>query len=220
MSPWCPTLGDTVPKCSFVGSQFVLGIKFGAYVEMTATLYHLKIYQGKEQNANATTQKEPLGTRVINAMLGIINSNSKVLGNKLYFNNFFTSYDLMYELGEQSIRATGTIRQNRTRGAKTTLISSKALQKKERDIFDFCTDGKVFVAKWHENSIVTIASNCETHIPLHKVNCQVKGGNKEVTQPHLINSYNKGMGGVELMDRLLETYRPVIRGKNGTGHCL
>ena len=143
-------------------------------------------------------------------MVGIINRNSDVFGHKLYFDNFFTSYDLMYELGEQSVRATGTIRENRTKGAKRTLISSKALQKKERGTYDFCTDGKVFVAKWHDNSIVTIASNCETHIPLHKVNRRVKGGNKEVTHPHLINSYNKGMGGVDLMSRLLETYRRVI----------
>ena len=53
----------------------------------------------------------------------------------------------MYELGEQNVRASETIRENRTRGAKRTLISSKALQKKERGTFDFCTDGKVFVAK-------------------------------------------------------------------------
>ena len=65
----------------------------------------------------------------------------------------------------------------------------------------------------HDNSIVTIASNCETHIPHHKVNRRVKGGNKEVTQPHHINSFNKGIGGVDLMDRLLETYRPVFRVK-------
>ena len=77
-------------------------------------------------------------------MVGIINSNSEGLGHKLYFDNFFTSYDLMYELGEQSVRATGTIRENKTRGAKSILIFSKAFQKKERGTFDFCTDGKVF----------------------------------------------------------------------------
>ena len=34
----------------------------------------------------------------------------------------------------------------------------------------------------------------------------------QVTQPHLIHLYNKGMGGVDLMDRLLSSYRPMIRG--------
>ena len=40
-----------------------------------------------------------------------------------------------------------------------------------------------------------------------------KGGEKQVPQPHLVHSYNKGMGGVDLMDRLAECYRPSIRGK-------
>ena len=49
-----------------------------------------------------------------------------------------------------------------------------------------------------------------------KVRRRIKGGAKEVTQPHLINSYNKSMGGVNLMDRLLESNCPTI---NGTGPC-
>ena len=53
---------------------------------------------------------------------------------------------------------------------------------------------------------------------MRKVKWRIKGGAKEVTQLHLIGSYNKvwvskGMGGVDLMDRLLESYRPTIRGK-------
>ena len=47
----------------------------------------------------------------------------------------------------------------------------------------------------------------------HKVKRRVKGGEKEVTQPHLVNSYNKGMGGVDIMDRLSESYLPMIGGK-------
>ena len=45
------------------------------------------------------------------------------------------------------------------------------------------------------------------------MNCRVKSGIKEVTRPHLINSHNKGNVSVDLMDRLLDSYRPVIRGK-------
>ena len=38
-----------------------------------------------------------------------------------------------------------------------------------------------------------------------------------MTQAHLFGLCNKGMGGVDLMDRLLESHRPTIRGKNSTG---
>ena len=34
-----------------------------------------------------------------------------------------------------------------------------------------------------------------------------------VQQPHLIHAYNQGMGGVDLTDRMLASYRPSIRGK-------
>jgi len=35
-------------------------------------------------------------------------------------------------------------------------------QKERGDLIDYCTDGKFFVAKWHDNSIVSMASNWET----------------------------------------------------------
>ena len=38
-------------------------------------------------------------------------------------------------------------------------------------------------------------------------------GDARVTQPKLIKQYNLGMGGADVMDRLLGTYRPMIRGK-------
>ena len=46
-----------------------------------------------------------------------------------------------------------------------------------------------------------------------KVRRRIKEETKEITQPHLINSYNKSMGGANLMDHLLESYRPTISGK-------
>ena len=119
----------------------------------------------------------------------------------------------MSDLAKIDVRATGTIRKNRTAGANQKMISSKQLQKQERGCFEYCCGVTVYIAKWHDHSVVTIASNWESHTPVHKVKRRVKGGVKEVPQPHLINSYNKEMRGVDLMDRLLEAYRPTIRGK-------
>ena len=36
---------------------------------------------------------------------------------------------------------------------------------------------------------------------------------KRIPQPKLIASYNRGMGGVDMLDQLLAAYRPTIRGK-------
>ena len=119
----------------------------------------------------------------------------------------------MSDLVKIDVQAIGTIRENRTAGANQKMISSKQLQKQERRCFEYCCDGTVYIAKWHDNSVVTIAGNWESHIQVHKVRRRVKGGVKEVTQPHLIKSYNKGMGCVNLINRLLEAYRPKVRGK-------
>ena len=40
------------------------------------------------------------------------------------------------------------------------------------------------------------------------------GGQKEFPQPHITHSYNQGMGGVDVMDKWLASYRPIIKGKN------
>lgn len=204
-----PYFGRHSCKMFIRGKPIRFGYKIWCLCGNDGYPYHLKIYQGKETNA----MKQPLGTRVVMEKVDIIACKSSVTCHQLYFDNFFTSYDLMTELANRKMKATGTVRENRTAGATKAITSTKDLQKKGRGTYDYCSDGKVYVAKWNDNSVFAVASNWETHNPIHKVKRRVKGGEKEVTQPHLINSYNKGMGGVDLMDRLSETYRPTIRGK-------
>ncbi|KRX94771.1 PiggyBac transposable element-derived protein 3 [Trichinella pseudospiralis] len=117
-----------------------------------------------------------------------------------YFDNFFTSYDLLVKLADIGMRATGTVRQNCVAGA-TALMS----------------DGKVYVAKRYNNSVVTAASNWQTHCPLQKFKRRIESQREDISQPNLIRSYNTGMGSVDLLDRLSSAYRPLIRKKNGIG---
>ena len=157
--------------------------------------------------------RSTLGSCVINNMVDVITENSSALLHKLYFDNFFTNYYLMSDLTKIDVRATSTISESRTAGANQKMISSKQLQKQERKCLEYCCNGTLCIAKWHDNSVVTIASNWKSHIPVYKVRHREKGGVNEVPQPHLINSYNKGMGGVDFIDCLLQVYRPTMRGK-------
>ena len=56
--------------------------------------YNIKIYQRKEKKL----QDKPLGSRVINNMVDVITANSCVLLHEFYFDKFFTSYGLIYNL--------------------------------------------------------------------------------------------------------------------------
>jgi len=88
------------------------------------------------------------------------------------------------------------------------------MKKKERGSFDFVCDGTVFVVQSNDNSIVNVASNFLTHLPLQSASWRVKGQSQTlVQQPFVVRQYNESMGGVNLFDRLLSSYRPGIRGK-------
>ena len=141
-----PYFGRHSAKMFVKGKSIRFGNKIWCLCGSDSYLYHMQIYQGKQSNAN----DQPLETRVINNMVYIISSNSNVLYHQLYFNNFFSSYHMMNELAKKSMQATGTIRENRTEGAYKQLIKNKELQKQERGIYNYCSDGKVYIAKWHE----------------------------------------------------------------------
>ena len=167
--------------------------------------YNFSIYCGKEGDSKT----RQLGSHVVMSMLQPVESPDH---HVVFFDNFFTSHGLLTELTAKGFRACGTVRDNRT--GKCPLPSKKEVEKKERGYFDYKSDGTVLCVKWNDNSSVTVASNYYGVNPIHKVERRVKKENKKaVDQPHLIHMYNKGMGGVDVCDRMLSSYRPRLRSK-------
>lgn len=206
-----PYFGRHGIKMFIKGKPIRFGFKLWVLCGVDGFPYCMKIYVGKEIGTNA----DPLGTRVIEHMVDVILKHSNNKNHSLFFDNFFTSVKLLESLSERGIRATGTVRDNRIGEAKHHLVASNTMKKKaSRGSFEYCCNGKVYVTKWHDNAVVNVASNCYTHEPVLSVTRRVKGSSQvAVTQPHLVKRYNDGMGGVDLMDRLLAAYRPTIRGK-------
>ena len=205
-----PYFGRHSAKMFIRGKPIRFGYKLWSLCGSDGYPYHLQVYKGKE----ATSSNEPLGTRVVNHMVEVVRENSDVAKHHFFFDNFFTSYKLLSDLASEKVKATGTVRENRTGGANRDLTSTKEMKKSTPGTFDFRCDGTVFMCKWNDNSVVTVASNCQTHTPVHEVRRRVKGQPvNNVQQPHLIHAYNQGMGGVDLMDRMLASYRPSIRWK-------
>ena len=88
---------------------------------------------------------------------------------EFFFDNYFTSYELMEKLSDDGILGTGTIRENRIRVANQILDSKTALKKKtERGAYNFCRTESIFLTSWNDNSVCQVISNCHQVEPIGK----------------------------------------------------
>ena len=202
---------------SHSSKQFIRGkpVRFGfknwMLTSSSGYLYQFDTYCGAK-GISGERSKLPLGSRVV---LDFLDSVPNPSDHIVFFDNFFTSYDLLVELKERGFRAIGTVRDSRTK--KCPLESNALFKKQKRGYFDcrFDKTNKIIFVKWNDNSAVTVGSNFECVEPMHSVNrwCSTQKAKISVSQPRLIAEYNAGMGGVDLHDQALNNYRVKFRGK-------
>ena len=111
---------------------------------------------------------------------------------------------ILVKLANENLKTIGAVRENRTEGANKKLKDAKTMKKSTREnsitvmmeMFLFC--------RWNDSSIVNIGSNFSIHFPVYQAKRRVKNNPvNKINQSNLIKKYNKGMGGVDIMDRLL-----------------
>ena len=113
------------------------------------------------------------------------------------------------DLAGKNLRAIGTVRSNRIESCFFGVT-----KKDDHGSYDYKSDGTVLFVQWKDNSIVTVGTNFSKVTPVDKVSRWVRGKGKfSFYQPKVISEYNKGMGGVDLLDMLLGSYRPNLRAK-------
>ncbi|KRZ63208.1 hypothetical protein T02_2881 [Trichinella nativa] len=103
--------------------------------------YHLNIHQGKE------SERAPHSERVVTRLMD--DGHCQLLIS-----------DTLKKLSDLNVRATGTVRLNRSGTASEMLTSNKELMKLRRNLYDCSCDGKVYIVRWHDKSVVTVVSNC------------------------------------------------------------
>ncbi|KAK9695841.1 Transposase IS4 [Popillia japonica] len=150
-----------------------------------------------------------------NVVLNLWKNVQEPTKHVVFFDNYFSTIHLMSRLTQNGVRATATIRVNRL--AKCPLEASKSIAKQQRGTFDYqfdkCND--LLVVRWVDNNVVNIISNYDTIEPLQKVKRWSKRQKQfiDVSQPLLYKTYNNRMGGVDLSDQSVTTYRIGIRCK-------
>lgn len=195
--------------------QFIRGkpIRFGFKVWSLNTrlgyLIRFEPYQG------ASSIYDPnlgLGGSVV---MHLLSEMPRDVNLSVYMDNFFTTLNLFDRLQEKGITATGTIRSNRIQNCP--VLDADKMKKKPRGEYDFRTDATsgIIVVRWHDNSIVNMASNNTGVQPLMQVKRWSSSLKKHIsiTQPAVIGHYNRCMGGTDRMDQNINLYRVSIRSK-------
>lgn len=174
------------------------GYKLWCLSDQQEFIKKFDIYQGKnviEQKYKGYT----LGERVVLHLTEEEKGKNKLL----YFDNYYTTLNLLEVLGCQDIFACGTIRNNR-KGLSKNLKSDKQLKRGDADIIT--SDTNITYCKWKYNRVVHVASNfhCTEETILQRRGKSEK--KRDVTAPSAVRDYNKYMGGVDHADRLRYCY--------------
>lgn len=193
--------------------QFIRGkpIRFGYKVWSINTPIGYCVQLEPYQGAGVTTAELGLGGSVV------VNLASSLPPDKyvLYFDNFFTSLRLLQHLDTIGMQATGTVRANRIDNCPVLEVDK--MKKTVRGTSDYRLDttSNILVARWNDNSVVTLASNCHGMEPAGSAKRWSTAEKRriEIPQPYLIGQYNKNMGGVDRMDQNIATYRISIRSR-------
>ena len=102
---------------------------------------------------------------VVTTLMKLLPDN---LSFQVTFENFFATLNLLQYLGSKGIGATGNLRANRV--AKFPITDQKEMAKKPHGTMDYHYDSayKIVVTIWNDNSVVTLASNCQAVNPIEK----------------------------------------------------
>ena len=203
--------------------QFIRGkpIRFGYKVwclnSAAGYLVNFEIYQGKNPSAN-TEYEEAFGkaTAPLMQMIDDFSDDIQQLPYCFYFDNLFTGMNILRELKKRGYGATGTIRDNRV-PKDCSITSKKDMMKQPRGTFEHVVhkDEGIIIARWVDNSVVTMASTVYGIQPTSTVQRYSQAAKKtvNVSRPFLIGEYNKSMGGTDRMDENVSLYRIGLRGK-------
>lgn len=185
------------------------GFKVFTRAGSSGIMYDFEVYTGKSMKLEGNFSISG------NIVLRLVRNLPEDKNFKVYFDNWFTSVDLVAALAEKHLWAVATVRRDRLGGCNLT--SDTDLKSKGRGSYDYRSDSDkgVTVVKWFDNKAVHLVSSFCGIEPVDT--CErwsVSAKEKiDVVRPHIVKEYNEHMGGVDLADMLIELYRTDIRSR-------
>ncbi len=129
------------------------GFKVFTRAGVSGLVYDFEIYTGSAMKLDGNLSFS------CNVALRMVKDIQPDNNYKVFFDNWFTSADLLDELAKNKIWSAATIRSNRLSGC--TLADDKVLKKKGRGSYDFKSDSKsgITIIKWFDNKPVHLISS-------------------------------------------------------------
>lgn len=209
-----PFKGQLVVKQYMKGKPNPWGIKIFLLCGQSGIVYNMILYQGVSTNINKDLQKIfGLGGAVVLDLTKHLTPNRHFL----FFDNFFSSYNLFYALTARQIYAAGTIRINRF--FNPPVLSDKIIMKMGRGTsYEVTSTLGVGLLKWCDNKAITMASNFITSGKPESVSRWDKKNKQyiNIERPEIIKLYNKSMLGVDKHDQLVSYYRVYMKSRKWT----
>ena len=189
------------------------GYKLWAMCGEEGYCYKFDLYCGEDQlRDNSKNDNAGFGADIVENMASALPNPTD---HYLYFDKFFTSRELLQNLREKGIRATGGVKDNRL--LNCTIKPIHILSNENPGAFDhrFDKNAELLTVRWHGNKDVSIMSNYDDIKPTciakyYNVSEKLK---TSVTQPKAVKDYVNGSRGVGLFDWLLAKHDIKIRGK-------
>ena len=134
---------------------------------------------------------------------------------KVFFDNWFTTPDLLHHFRSKEIHVVGTTRLNLLRVCP--LDTNKDLLKSGTGAMDYRCNSNfgIIYVKWVDITVVNLASNFVEVEPNEELErwWEKEKVKKNIPCPHIVRQYNKSMGGVDLADMLLSLYQTPCKAK-------
>ena len=204
-----PYYGHHPTKQFIRGKPVRFGFKVWALCTADGFLLHAEPYCGKATDLEASGYGQ--GADVV---LGLARKCNLRPGHHLTFDNFFSSLPLLEQLSAAGFGGTGTIRENRI-PKDAPLTAVPAMNKSQRGSMSATHTGDIALVRWKDNKTLTMISNKYGTDPIQKASRWSKEVKKKMTvsMPSCVAVYNRTMGGVDLHDQFVASYRIRVRSK-------
>ena len=158
-------------------------------------MYDFNVYTGATGN-----REMGLGEKVVLTLAESVKGRH----HQLYFDNYFTSINLLTKLLSEGTYGCGTIRTNRKQYLSEISVEAQRFQRGESA---FRQSGNLVATAWKDNKVVNVASTLSDPSETTSVDRRQKDGTRiSVCCPLCVLLYNMYMGGVDEADQLRGYY--------------